>query len=86
MSGRLSDLTRAQRSRAVTLAIAKVLAVWVVLFGGYYLAPVRLMAGRQIFLVLIGASVLFVLVVAWQVRMIGRARLPAVRALGRSGC
>jgi voltage-gated potassium channel len=85
MSGRLADLTRAERSRAVALAIVKVLGVWVVLFGAYYLAPVRLMGGRQIVLVFIGASVLFVLVVVWQVHRIGKARLPTVQAVGALG-
>ena len=40
MSGRMSDLTGVERRRAVALAIVKVIAVWVALFGAYYLAPV----------------------------------------------
>ncbi len=43
MSGRLSDLTGAERRRAVSLAIVKVFAVWFALFGAYYLAPVSLL-------------------------------------------
>ena len=76
MSGRLSDLTPAERRRAVALAIVKVFAVWVALFGAYYLAPVSLLGARYVVVGLIGASAVFVVVVAWQVRRIGRAKLP----------
>ena len=85
MSGRLSDLTRAERRRAVTLAILRVFGVWVALFGGYYLAPVTLFEANNALVFLIGASALFVVVVAWQLRRIGKAKLPtvvAVQALG----
>jgi voltage-gated potassium channel len=85
MSGRLADLTRSERRRAVVLALAKVFAVWVVLFGIYYLAPVHILVGRPVLLVLIGTSVLFVLAVAWEVRRINKARLPNVQAVEAIG-
>ena len=85
MSGRLSDLTRAERRRAVALAIVKVFATWVVLFGGYYLAPVSMLGARHAFVTLLAASAVFVLLVAWQVRRIGRAKLPTVHAVQALG-
>ena len=85
MSVRLSELSRAERRRAVALSTVKVLAVWVVLFGGYYLAPGTIFAGRHVLLVLIGASALFVVIVAWQVHRVGQARLPTVQAVGALG-
>jgi voltage-gated potassium channel len=85
MSGRLSDLTRAQRRRALVLALVKVFGVWVALFGAYYLAPVHALDGRPVVVGLIGASILFVLAVAWEVRRIGRARLPTVQAVEAIG-
>ena len=56
MSGRLSDLTPVERRRAVALAIVKVFAMWVGLFGAYYLAPVSLLGARYVLVGLIGAS------------------------------
>ncbi len=85
MSGRLSDLTKAERRRALVLALVKVFAVWVALWGGYYLAPVRVLGGRPVLLFLVGTSVLFVLALAWQVRRIGKARLPTVQAVEALG-
>ena len=85
MSGRLSDLSRAKRRRAVTLVILRIFGLWVVLFLGYYFVPVASFAGRHVVLVLIGGSALFMTLVVWQVSRIGRARLPtlqAVQALG----
>jgi voltage-gated potassium channel len=85
MSGRLSDLTRAERRRAVVLAVVKIFAVWIVLFWGYYLTPADIFRWRHVVLVFVGASVLFVLLVVWQVRRIGKARLPTVAAVGALG-
>lgn len=85
MSGRLSDLTGAERRRAVALAIVKVIAVWVALFGAYYLAPVTLLGARHALLFLIGASGAFVLLVIWQVHRIGKAKLPTVQAVQALG-
>ena len=85
MSGRLSDLTPVERRRAVALAIVKIFAVWVGMFGAYYLAPVSLLGARYVVVGLIGASAVFVVVVAWQVRRIGRAKLPTVQAVQALG-
>ena len=85
MSGRLSDLPPAGRRRAVALAIVKVFATWVVLFGGYYLAPVSLLGARHAVVTLLATSAVFVLVLAWQIRRIGRARLPTVHAVQALG-
>jgi len=85
MSGRLSDLTRAERRRALVLALVKVFTFWVALFGAYYLAPVRVLGGRPALLFLVGTSVVLVLAVAWQVRRIGKARLPTVQAVEALG-
>ena len=85
MSERLSDLTRAERHRAVALAVVKVLGTWVVLFGGYYLAPVSMLGTRHALVTLLAATAVFVVLVAWQVRRIGRAKLPAVQAVQALG-
>ena len=85
MSGRLSDLPRPERRRAAALAIVKVFGVWVAMFGAYYLAPVSLLGARHALLFLIGASAIFVLVVAWQVQRIGNAKLPTVQAVQALG-
>jgi len=85
MSVRLSELGRAERSRAVALAIVKVVGVWVLLFGGYYLTPGTVFAGRHVVIVLVGATALFVLIVAWQVHRVGQAKLPTVQAVGALG-
>jgi len=81
MSERLPDLNRVARRRALRRAIARILATWVALFGGYYLAPIATFAGRHVPLILIASSTLFAVVVAWQVRRVGRAKLPVVRAV-----
>jgi|tagenome__1003787_1003787.scaffolds.fasta_scaffold20179516_1 voltage-gated potassium channel len=81
MSERLADLDPRDRRRVITLAIGRVSLVWVTLFGGYYLLPVSTFEGRHVPLILIAGSVLFVGVVAWQVRQIGRAKIPGVRAV-----
>jgi hypothetical protein len=85
MSGRLSDLTPAERRRAVALATMKVCAIWVVLFGGYYLAPVSLLGARHALVTLLSASAAFIFVLAWQIRRIGRAKLPTVHAVQALG-
>ena len=85
MSGRLSDLPPVDRRRAVALAIVKIFAMSVGLFGAYYLAPLTLLGARYVVVGLIAASAVFVLVVAWQVRRIGRAKLPAVQAVQALG-
>jgi hypothetical protein len=85
MSARLTDLPRAERRRAVALAIVKVFAVWVVVFGGYYLAPVSLLGARHAVLFLIVASALFGVVVAWQLYRIGHVKLPTVQAVQALG-
>ena len=85
MSGRLSDLTRAERRRAIAFAIVKIFVTWVVLFGGYYLAPVSMLGTPHALFSLLAASAVFVFLVAWQVRRIGRAKLPAVHAVQALG-
>jgi hypothetical protein len=81
MSERLADLNRHDRRRVLVLAIGRVSLVWIALFGGYYLAPVSTFEGSHIPLILVAGSALFVLVVVWQVRGIGRAKIPVVRAV-----
>ena len=55
MSERLSDLNRAERSRAVALATGKAVAVWVTLFGAYYLAPAAFLVAGEHLMVLVSA-------------------------------
>ena len=85
MSERLSDLNPADQRRAVALAIARIFLVWLVLFGGYYLAPVSTFAGTHVPLILAAGSAVFAVVVVWQVSRISRAKLPAVRAVETLG-
>ena len=81
MSEQLADLKPAEQRRVVALAIGRVILVWVVLFGAYYLAPVSTFEGLHVPFILIAGAAVFALVVVWQVRRIGRARLPVVRAV-----
>ena len=81
MSQRLADLNPAEQRRVVALAIGRVCLVWATLFGAYYLAPVSTFEGLHVPFILIAGSVLFALVVVWQVRSIERARVPVVRAV-----
>ena len=81
MSERLADLNPAEQRRVVALAIGQVCLAWAVLIGAYYLAPVSTFEGLHVPFILVAGSVLFALVVVWQVRRIDRARIPVVRAV-----
>ena len=81
MAKRLANLKPADQRRVVLLALGRVCSVWMVLFGVYYLAPVSTFEGLNVLLILVAGSVLFVIVVVWQVRQIGRATIPVVRAV-----
>ena len=65
--------------------LAAVAVSWVLIFGGYYLLPLSDLTNWQS-VVRIGIGIVaLVAVLAWQLRQIGRARRPvmrAVRALG----
>ena len=66
----------------MALATGKAVAVWVTLFGAYYLAPATFLVGRAgVVLIFIGASALFALTVVWQVRQSAGPGLPAVQAV-----
>ena len=79
-SERLANLNPVDRRRAVGLAVLKIFLVWIILFGAYYLAPIDRFAGSDVLVVLAAGTALFAIVVVWQVRRIGRAKIPLLSA------
>jgi hypothetical protein len=76
----LHELDVDERRHVVLVAVAEVVAAWVVLFGVYYLVPFSDSIGAVVILRLVAGLALFVAVLAWQVRKILVADLPALRA------
>jgi voltage-gated potassium channel len=78
---RWSELNRRQRRRAVIGMMLSVALAWVLLFGIYYLIPFTDRTGAQAVVRLVLGILLFVGVLAWQLRQVTRAELPGLRAI-----
>lgn len=78
---RLGELERSRRFRAVLASVAWVVTSWVVLFGGYYLAPSRLPSTGTGLLAGLGALVVFTMALVWQLRRVLRSEVPQLRAI-----
>jgi voltage-gated potassium channel len=80
-----SLLDRRQRRRQVVTAFAAVTATWVLLLGTYYLIPFTdLTSAQSVVRIVLGIGT-FVGVLVWQVRRIGDAELPVLRAVQALG-
>jgi voltage-gated potassium channel len=77
---RLSDLPRAKRRRVLIRTSVEAVIAWVVLVGGYYLAPVGSKWGQATLLRLALVIVLLGIILAFQLRSIARSKLPGPRA------
>ena len=79
-SRRLSTMPRAKRRRVLIRASVEVGVAWVVLVGGYYLAPVGSQWGGATLFRLLLVIVLLGVVLAVQLHSIARSELPGLRA------
>ena len=80
MARRLIDLPPRERLRRIGLAMARVVAVWVVLAVGYYLLPLEDISGSHPVYLVAFVLVLFGAVFAWTTYRVFTADLPQLRA------
>lgn len=85
MPSRLLDLSPAMRRRTVLVSAVRIVAVWVTLVAGYYLLPLRWLAGWRTPVLVILVTLLFGAVVAWTALRVERARVPQLRAIEAVG-
>jgi len=79
---RITEISPALRRRALLRALVSMVATFVVIIGAYYIVPLGTGAPPATFVLrLVTAVILFLGVLAWQVRQIVRAELPALRAV-----
>lgn len=76
---RLAELDRKQRRRGLITSVLVTTMSWLVLFGGYYIAPFDNAASGALMRFAVG-GLLFVGVVAWQVVRITQSARPVWRA------
>ena len=77
----LASLSPRQRRGVVIRASLMIAGTWVALVVGYYLIPFRGVGTPRLILHLVAGLVLVGLVLAWQIRRIGTAEHPIVRAV-----
>jgi voltage-gated potassium channel len=82
---RLSDLDRAQRRLAVIRCTATIVIAWVLIVGAYYVLPLAHESSARTGVRLGVDLALVAAVFVWQIRRIGRAELPELRALEALG-
>ena len=82
---RLGEVEQHRRRRLVLRSSLRVALVWIVLFGTYYVLPVQNLYGDTAIVRLGGSGLVFIGVLAWQIRAIMRAELPELRALEAGG-
>ncbi len=70
----------ARRRRQVGLGVLRSLATAVVLVALYYLLPLDHLASVPLALILVVGLLVLLAVAAWQLRLVVRARYPALRA------
>ncbi|MEI6700994.1 MAG: potassium channel family protein [Actinomycetota bacterium] len=82
---RLSELSKAERRRAIVKSVITLTATWILLFVAYFLSPVgKLSSGRPL-VQLVLAVALIGSALAWQIRGIMKAELPELRAVEALG-
>ncbi len=82
---RLSDLDRPQQERAVLQCAVTITLAWVLILGAFYVLPIGRESSARAFLRLGVDIALVAAVFAWQIRRIGRAELPELRAIEALG-
>jgi hypothetical protein len=81
----LADMEPGERRRAIVRIIGRVVVVWVVFIGGYFIYPVGddSVAGTGVKLSI--DIILLIVVIVWQVRRIFHAEYPELRAIEALG-
>jgi hypothetical protein len=82
---RLAELSRVERQRAIVRATLRLLLIWVVIFGAYFLNPIGQRFGFLAYSRLGVDIAVVVAVLAWQLRRIESADLPELRAVEALG-
>jgi voltage-gated potassium channel len=82
---RLSDLDRPQQRLAVLRCTGTIVGVWVLLVGAYYVLPIAHESSTRAGVRLGVDLALVAAVFVWQIRRIGRAELPELRAIEALG-
>jgi voltage-gated potassium channel len=82
---RLADLDPLRQRRAVLRCAATVVLAWVLIVGAFYVVPIGHESSARAFLRLGVDIALVAAVFAWQIRRIGRAELPELRAIEALG-
>lgn len=82
---RLSDLDVPQRRRAVLRCAVTIMLSWVLILGAFYVLPIGHESSVRAFVRLAADVALIAAVFAWQIRRIGRAELPELRAVEALG-
>jgi len=70
----------ARRRRRIALGVLRSLATVIVLVGLYYLLPLDHLASVPLAVILVVGLLVLLAVAVWQLRQIGKARYPAMRA------
>jgi voltage-gated potassium channel len=74
-------MTSARRRRQAVLGVARALATTIVLVALYYLLPLDHLTNVPLAVILVVGVLILIVMSAWQLRMVVRARYPAVRAV-----
>ncbi len=82
---RLADLDVPERRRAVLRCAATITLSWVLILGAFYVLPIGHESSVRAFIRLAADVALIAAVFAWQIRRIGRAELPELRAVEALG-
>ena len=82
---RLSDLDLRARRRAIVRSALTLVVVWALLVTAYYLLPIGQEERSHVFVRLAADIALIVVILAWQVRRVMKADLPALRAVEALG-
>jgi hypothetical protein len=82
---RLTDLSSAERTKRVTLAIARIVATWVIFIGIYYFLPFNAKYSYYAIIRLAIGALIFVVILYVLVRHIRGADVPELRAIESIG-
>jgi hypothetical protein len=82
---RLADLDRSQQRLAIVRCAATITVAWVLILGAYYVLPIAHESSTRAGVRLAVDIALVAAVFIWQIRRIGRAELPELRAIEALG-
>jgi hypothetical protein len=82
---RLADLDRSQQRLAIVRCAATITVAWALILGAYYVLPIAHESSTRAGVRLAVDIALVAAVFIWQIRRIGRAELPELRAIEALG-